>query len=56
MLSFWRGLSTTGALAGIKFAQSVTHLHKAVTGRVAVVLIGLALWSSIRYTRLAGRA
>ena len=39
------------ALSVIMFAQSVTHVPEALTGLIGAGLIGIALWSSIRYNR-----
>ena len=40
-------------LSVIMFAQSITHIPEVVTGLIGAGLIGLALYSSIRYNRLA---
>lgn len=44
------------ALSLIMFAQSVVHIPEAVTGLIGAGLIGVALWSSIRYNRKAKSA
>lgn len=41
------------ALSIIMFAQSIWHIPEAVTGLIGAGLIGVALWSSIRYNRKA---
>ena len=51
--AFW----AIGALALIMFAGTVVHVPEVVTGLVGAALIGLSLWSSIRYQRrLTGRS
>lgn len=38
-------------LAAIMFAQSVVHVSEIVTGLIGATLIGISLWSSIRWNR-----
>ncbi|WP_439544898.1 DUF475 domain-containing protein [Sandarakinorhabdus sp.] len=45
--AFWAIL----ALAGIMFASTLVHIPEAITGLIGASLIGLALWSSIRYNK-----
>ena len=44
-----------GALAAIMMLGTVVHVPEAVTGLLGAGFIGLALWSSIRYTRARQR-
>lgn len=39
------------ALASIMFASTLVHISEAVTGLIGAALIGLSLWSSIKYNR-----
>ena len=39
------------ALSGIMYAQAVVHVPEVLTGLGGAALIGIALWSSIRYNR-----
>ncbi len=43
------------ALSVIMFAQTLVHIHEMITGLIGAALIGIALWSSIRYNRAADR-
>jgi hypothetical protein len=47
--AFW----AIGALAGLMFFGTIVHVPEAVTGLVGAVLIGLSLWSSLRYRNRA---
>jgi hypothetical protein len=50
--AFW----AIGALALMMFVGTVVHVPEAVTGLIGAALIGLSLWSSMRYRVRAGRA
>lgn len=39
------------ALSAIMFAQTLVHVPEAVTGLIGAVLIGLSLWSSLRWRK-----
>ncbi len=43
------------ALSVIMFAQTLWPIHEMFTGLIGAALIGIALWSSIRYNRSAAR-
>ncbi len=45
--AFW----AIGVLAAIMFANTFVHIPEAVTGLLGGILIGLSLWSSVRYNR-----
>jgi hypothetical protein len=49
--AFW----AIGALALMMFVGTVVHVPEAVTGLIGAVLIGLSLWSSVRYRARAER-
>ena len=40
------------ALSVIMFAQSLVHIPEVITGLIGATLIGISLWSSIRYRRM----
>lgn len=42
-------------LSVIMYTQSLLHVPELLTGLIGAVLIGLALWSSIRHNRLEAR-
>ena len=44
------------ALAVIMFAQSLVHVPEVITGLLGAAIIGLSLWSSLRYNRRAAAA
>ena len=41
------------ALSVIMFAQTLWHIPEMVTGLIGAALIGIALWSSVRYNKVA---
>ncbi|MGB5558144.1 MAG: DUF475 domain-containing protein [Paracoccaceae bacterium] len=43
------------ALSLIMFAQTLWHIPEMITGLIGAALIGISLWSSIRYNRVAER-
>jgi len=49
--AFWAIL----ALSVVMYAQALVHIPEVITGLAGAGLIGLALWSSIRWNRRAGR-
>jgi uncharacterized protein len=49
--AFW----AIGALAGLMFVGTVTHVPEAVTGLIGAVLIALSFWSSVRHNRRHAR-
>ena len=44
------------ALSVIMFAQTLWHIPEVITGLIGAALIGIALWSSVRYNRRASAA
>jgi hypothetical protein len=40
-----------GALAVIMFSGTILHIPEVITGLIGAALIGLSLWSSIRYNK-----
>ena len=43
-----------GSLAVIMFTNTVAHIPEVVTGLIGAILIGLSLWSSVRYNKKHG--
>ena len=43
-----------GSLAVIMFTNTVAHIPEVITGLIGAILIGLSLWSSIRYNKKHG--